>query len=180
MIPWKTKLPLYLQDDYLHYSQMIQNSSYSKCKKSLCAFPYYCTVYWLWTNKQTKKKKGWVHSFTQNVDRYFQNPPVWQLVGNDRQTTTRLQNKIKSQKQSGQKMRYTASLDSISACLKVCLWTTCKSILLQIGYCGINTAHVMVSMNTLQYNCKGRDTVSVFIRTYLQYMYYDVICPSSL
>lgn len=47
-----TKVTLYLQDDYLHYSQMIQ-------KKSLCAFPL--LLHSMMSVKQRKKR--WVHSF---------------------------------------------------------------------------------------------------------------------
>lgn len=38
---------------------MIQDSSQSKCKKSLCAFPYYCTAWWLETET---KKDEYIHS----------------------------------------------------------------------------------------------------------------------
>lgn len=130
-------------------------------------------------NDLTKTKKEWVHSFTQDADKYFQDPPVWQLVGNDRQTITRLQNETRSP-ESGHKMRYTVSPHSISVHLKVCLWTTYKSLLLHIGYSGINTVHVMVSVNTLQYNHKGHGKVSVFFLTYLQYMSVAMMCQSSL
>lgn len=44
--------------------------------------------------KQTnKKKKQWVHSLTQDADKYFQDPAVWQLVGNERQRITTQQHK---------------------------------------------------------------------------------------
>lgn len=50
---------LYLQDEYLHYSQMVQYSSFYKRKKeSSCAFPYYCTVLWPWS----KNMNTFIHS----------------------------------------------------------------------------------------------------------------------
>lgn len=67
-----------------------------------------------------------------------------------------------------QKVQNETHSHSISVQLKVCLWTTCKSLLLHIGCSGINTVHVMASVNTSQHHHKGHDQVSVFFLTYLQ------------
>lgn len=63
-----TKVTLYLQDDYLHYSQMIQ-------KKSLCAFPL--LLHSMLSVKQRKKR--WVHSFDPQKQVFLR--PSWMAVG---------------------------------------------------------------------------------------------------
>lgn len=119
--------------------------------------------------QKENKKNEYIQSLWM-LDEYFQGPPVWQLVGNDRQTITRLHNETEK---SGVK---DSEWNSVTAfqCSRGFAWELLLNhffLLLNTGYSGINTAHVMVSVNTLQYNHKGHDKVSAFIRTYLQFIF---------
>lgn len=100
---------LYLQDDYLHYSQMIQDSSHQNTRKVFVLF--------LITAQHGDEKPKLKRMST------FIHPRRWQAfsrsssmaVGRHRPSVSQSTARLHSQKQSGQKA-------SNSGPLKVCLW----------------------------------------------------------
>lgn len=96
---------LYLQDDYLHYSQMIQNSSFSKCKKRtfLCFSLLLHSI--MTINKQTKKNE-YIHSLRMLtcIFKILQYGSWLEMT--DRQSLD-YRIRRKAQNQQKQKMRYT-------------------------------------------------------------------------
>lgn len=84
----------------------------------------------------------------------FQDPPVWQLVDDDRQTITRLQTTQRNV--HNQEMSYTVFPQCTSVHLRVCLWTTYKTLLLLLDIC--YSVHVTAPAKTLIV-LKGHDRV---------------------
>lgn len=121
--PSKTET-LYLQDDYLHYSQMIQNSSVFKMQQQKVKrfFVLFLITAQYNDKKQQKIMSTFIHSRFWQVFSRSSSMAVgwgWQTDDHRRQNKTRRSG-------SGQiwhKMRCTVFPYSISVHLKVCLWT---------------------------------------------------------
>lgn len=73
----------YIQGDYLQYSQMIENSSFkNKTDTFFLCFSLLLHII------MSKNEKEWGTFVAQ--DEWFPEPSVWQLVGGEQQTITRL------------------------------------------------------------------------------------------
>lgn len=98
-------------------------------------------------------KSDYIHSLGM-LTSGFQDPPVWQLVDDDRQTITRLQTTQRNV--HNQEMSYTVFPQCTSVHLRVCLWTTYKTLLLLLDIC--YSVHVTAPAKTLIV-LKGHDRV---------------------
>lgn len=146
------------------FTNVIQNSSLleRKGKKpphSLC-FSLFLHIVMV-----PNKRSDYIHSLGM-LTSSFQDPPVWQLVDDDRQTITRLQTTQRNV--HNQEMSYTVFPQCTSVHLRVCLWTTYKTLLLLLDIC--YSVHVTASAKTL---------IVLIIKGMTEYVMYAYICTVS-